>query len=51
MATCFVIMPFGEKKDAEGKIIDFDDIYTYLIKEGVEKIKGLPGFRSEAQRA
>ena len=34
---CFVIMPFGDKEDAEGKIIDFNKIYKYLIKNTVEE--------------
>jgi O-acetyl-ADP-ribose deacetylase (regulator of RNase III) len=33
---CFVIMPFGEKKDIDGKLIDFDKIYNFLIKKTVE---------------
>jgi O-acetyl-ADP-ribose deacetylase (regulator of RNase III) len=41
MPNCFVIMPFGQKKDPDGKDIDFDTIYKYLIKEGVEQIEGL----------
>jgi O-acetyl-ADP-ribose deacetylase (regulator of RNase III) len=27
---CFVIMPFGEKVDADGKTINFDDIYDMI---------------------
>ncbi|MBV9208440.1 MAG: macro domain-containing protein [Actinobacteria bacterium] len=38
---CFVIMPFGDKKDAEGKIIDFNEIYTHLIKNTVEALEDL----------
>ena len=34
--TCFVIMPFGEKLDADGRTIDFDKIYQYIIKQAVE---------------
>ena len=37
--TCFVIMPFGEKKDVGGTILDFDDIYDHLIKPAVEDAK------------
>ena len=33
---CFVIMPFGEKADAEGKVIDLDVIYNFIIKNAVE---------------
>ena len=36
---CFVIMPFGEKQDVGGKIIDFNKIYDYLIKPALEKIE------------
>ncbi len=32
---CFVIMPFGEKIDADGKAIHFDDIYENVIKPAV----------------
>lgn len=37
--TCFVIMPFGEKKDADGKPIDFDDVYEFLIKPPLDRLK------------
>ena len=36
--TCFVIMPFGEKKDIDGKIVDFDKIYEHLIKPSVTSL-------------
>lgn len=32
---CFVIMPFGEKKDLDGKPINFDEIYRDFIKDAV----------------
>lgn len=32
---CFVIMPFGQKTDLDGKLIDFDDVYQNFIKEAV----------------
>lgn len=35
---CFVIMPFGEKKDPEGNAIDFDAIYKGFIKDAVEDL-------------
>jgi O-acetyl-ADP-ribose deacetylase (regulator of RNase III) len=47
MTSCFVIMPFGEKKDPDGKEIDFDKIYKYLIKQGVERIEGLSCLRCD----
>jgi hypothetical protein len=35
---CFVIMPYGTKPDADGKDINFDEIYDCLIKEPVEEL-------------
>ena len=32
---CFVIMPFGKKKDTDGKEIDFDEIYNSLIHPAI----------------
>ncbi|MFN8383654.1 MAG: macro domain-containing protein [Anaerolineales bacterium] len=37
--TCFVIMPFGEKKDIDGQPINFDVIYKDFIKDSVEELK------------
>lgn len=34
--TCFVIMPFGEKKDIDGQPVNFDVIYKDFIKDAVE---------------
>lgn len=31
-------MPFGEKLDAEGRLIDFDKIYQFIIKQAVESL-------------
>ncbi len=36
--TCFVIMPFGEKPDVDGKLLDFDKIYRFIIKEAIESL-------------
>lgn len=36
--TCFVVMPFGEKKDLDGQDIDFDDIYRFFFKKAVESL-------------
>jgi len=33
---CFVIMPFGEKQDIDGEIIDFDKVYKFIIKKAIE---------------
>ncbi len=38
---CFVIMPYGTKKDIDGKEIDFDRVYSSMIKEAVESVDGL----------
>ena len=35
---CFVIMPFGDKKDANGKVINFDDLFDDFIKPVIEDI-------------
>jgi O-acetyl-ADP-ribose deacetylase (regulator of RNase III) len=32
---CFVIMPFGEKVDADGKTINFDEIYEKIIRPAI----------------
>ena len=29
---CFILMPFGKKKDEKGKIIEFEKIYNDIIK-------------------
>lgn len=33
---CFVLMPFGKKKDEGGRVINFDRIYTEVIKPAIE---------------
>jgi O-acetyl-ADP-ribose deacetylase (regulator of RNase III) len=38
---CFVIMPYGKKKDIDGKEIDFDKVYESLIRPAVNGIFGL----------
>ncbi|WP_205504352.1 TRAFs-binding domain-containing protein [Rufibacter psychrotolerans] len=32
---CFVVMPFGRKKDLEGNEVDFDLVYSALIKPAI----------------
>ena len=44
--SCFVIMPYGKKMDAEGKVIDFDLIYRDIIQKPVERA-GLACFRCD----
>jgi O-acetyl-ADP-ribose deacetylase (regulator of RNase III) len=36
--TCFVVMPFGEKVDAAGHQVDFDDVHARFIKPIAESI-------------
>ena len=36
--TCFVVMPFGEKKDFDGNDIDFDDVYRFFFKKAIEDL-------------
>jgi nudix-type nucleoside diphosphatase (YffH/AdpP family) len=38
---CFVVMPFGEKVDAEGRQHDFDTVYEQLIKPAIEEAEDL----------
>ncbi len=45
--VCFVIMPFGQKADADGNLIDFDDVYEYVIKPAVAHVPGLSCLRSD----
>ena len=33
--SCFIIMPFGKKMDAEGNTVDFDAVYHQLIQPSV----------------
>ncbi len=33
---CFVLMPFGTKKDQKGRDVDFNEIYQELIKPAIE---------------
>ncbi len=47
----FVAMPFGQKPDADGTLIDFNDIYIHLIKPALDQA-GFEIFRAdEEQRA
>jgi len=47
---CFVLMPFGIKKDAGGKEIDFDSVYMDLIKPAIE-VAGLQPIRADEEMA
>ncbi|MGD2114277.1 MAG: hypothetical protein PVG07_04435, partial [Acidobacteriota bacterium] len=46
---CFVLMPFGEKPDAAGAVIDFDAVYEELIRPAVEAA-GLEPLRADEER-
>lgn len=35
---CFVIMPFGKRKDIDGTEVDFDHVYRELIEKAVESV-------------
>jgi hypothetical protein len=46
MTNCFVIMPFGDRKDAEGKVTEFDTVYEYIIEKAVDAA-GLKSIRCD----
>ncbi len=48
-AVCFVIMPFGRKPDAAGRMVDFDRIYAEVIAPAVEAA-GLAGIRADEEQ-
>lgn len=33
--VCFVLMPFGEKQDGAGRVINFDVIYKYVVRPAI----------------
>lgn len=41
-ALCFILMPFGKKPGIGGTIIDFDSVYSNLIKPSVEAADLIP---------
>jgi len=45
---CFVLMPFGKKTDASGLTIDFDAVYTEVIKPAIEDA-GLDPLRADEE--
>jgi O-acetyl-ADP-ribose deacetylase (regulator of RNase III) len=40
-------MPFGEREDPDGNAINFDQIYKYIIKAGVESLQGMKCVRCD----
>jgi len=45
--VCFVIMPYGNKNDIDGKEIDFEKIYESIIKVAVASVDGLECVRCD----
>lgn len=39
---CFVLMPFGRKTDASGRVVEFDQVYGTIIKPAVEEAGLIP---------
>jgi tetratricopeptide (TPR) repeat protein len=50
LPLCFVLMPFGEKTDASGVKINFDDIYEKLIRPAI-RLTGLEPIRADEEKA
>jgi hypothetical protein len=46
---CFVLMPFGRKLDASGRLTDFDAVYRKVIAPAVEQA-GLDPVRADEER-
>jgi hypothetical protein len=45
---CFVLMPFGRKPDANGRVVDFDAVYLEVIRPAVEDA-GLEPIRADEE--
>lgn len=48
--VCFVLMPFGTKRDAAGESVNFDVVYEQVIRPAVEAA-GLAPIRADEERA
>jgi len=48
---CFVIMPYGEKNDAQGAVTDFDVVYEEIIEEVVANRLEIRCLRSDKVQA
>jgi len=46
---CFVLMPFGKKMDAAGRVTNFDSVYTRIIAPAVERA-GLEPIRADEEK-
>lgn len=45
---CFVLMPFGRKPAGDGRVVDFDAVYTTLIQPAIEAA-GLEPLRADQE--
>ncbi len=45
---CFVLMPFGCKPTHDGRMVDFDAVYTKLIKPAIDAT-GLEPLRADQE--
>src|SRR3984893_14949850 len=45
---CFVLMPFGQKTDAVGVMVDFDAVYRDLIMPAIEE-SGMEPLRADEE--
>ncbi len=46
---CFVLMPFGKKMDAAGRVTNFDSVYAKIIAPAVERA-GLEPLRADEEK-
>ncbi|MGZ8417443.1 MAG: TRAFs-binding domain-containing protein [Methyloceanibacter sp.] len=46
---CFVLMPFGKKMDAAGRVTNFDSVYAKIIAPAVER-SGLEPIRADEEK-
>ena len=46
---CFVLMPFGRKTDASGRIVDFDAVYEQIIAPGIVAA-GMDAIRADEEK-
>ena len=49
LPLCFVLMPFGRKTDAAGRVINFDSVYQKIIAPAVERA-GLEPIRADEEK-
>ena len=49
LPLCFVLMPFGRKTDAAGRVVNFNSVYQKIIAPGVERA-GLEPIRADEEK-